>query len=216
MKEHTAKSLVDIYDKLYGMRGEWKHPTKRSNGKPITIGRYGGPTTRNARFVNFIEANIPKEASVHDAGCGRGHLICKLGELGYNVSGSDCAPSLFFQELRDLPAQLVTYEDLRVFGQDRFNVVVSNDVLEHLVNEDAVDKAIADLAFIAKDWLLVSVGTKPAKNFPSVNRSLGIDDLHRVKRAGGWWRDRLNKHMEEIEHHRSRNNWFQFGRVRRS
>lgn len=214
-REHTAESLIDVYDQLYRIQGKKQHPRKVRNGKLITLGRYGDAKSRNSRFTEFIGKHVPAGASIHDAGCGRGYILRSLVEMGYDATGSDCAASLFFQELRDLNAKKVDYADLRVFGEDRFDVVISNDVLEHLVDEDAVAEAIANLAFITKDWLLISVGTGRARNYPSTHRNLDIVDLHRVRRAGGWWRKQITPHMDVVATQETKVNWYQFGRKSR-
>lgn len=213
--KHTTESLIGIYDNLYKIQGKKAHPRKVRDGKPVMIGKYGMATSRNPRFMAFLENIDPKPVTVHDAGCGRGSVLTELLSRGYKATGSDCAESLFSQELKDLPAKCITYDNLREYGEDQFDAVISNDVLEHLVDENAVDRAISNLHFIAKDWLLFSVGTRHARNYPSTHR-LGISDLHQVQHDGGWWRSKFEPYMEEVYHLRTRVNWFQFGRKRRS
>jgi len=213
-ESQTAESLIDLYDRLYEIQGKKTHPYKVRDGSRVVIGRYGEATSRNPRFIDFIKKHIPVGSIIHDAGCGRGYILRELLELGYKASGSDCAASLFFQELRNLPAKKIDYADLRVLGEDRFDVVISNDVLEHLVDEAAVEVAISNLAFITREWLLVSVGTGRARNYPSTH-VLGVQDLHRVRRGGGWWAEKLSKHVESFEHLRTKVNWFDFGRKSR-
>ncbi len=213
-KNHTPDSLIEIYNKLYSFKGGQKHPRKIRDGKAIVLGRYGDATSRNAKFMKFIRQNIPVTSSIHDAGCGRGYILKELLGLGYDASGTDCAESLFSQELKDLPATRVPYSDLTSLGEGRFDVVITNDVLEHLVDEFAVVQAIDNLVSITKDWLLISVGTGRAMNYPSTYRDLGIHDLHTVRRGRGWWKKQFNPYVEIIKEITTKVNWFAFCRKR--
>lgn len=211
----TADSLIALYDRLYALQGKKQHPRKRRGGVPVMIGRYGESIIRNPTFIRFIKEHVPIGSSIHDAGCGRGYILAELLRIGYDATGSDCAASLFYQELKDLPAKMIAYADLQVLGFESFDAVVSNDVLEHLVDEDAVENGIENLVSITKDWLLVSVGTRPVRNYP-VTHDLEVMDLHRVVRGGPWWQKKFSKHVDNVWTHEGRASWFGFGRKRRS
>jgi len=79
----------------------------------------------------------PHGARVLDVGCGSGLLGSRLREMGNTVWGADAAPDIAELATRRLDrfvlVDLTDYERVTaLFGQERFDVIVFADVLEHL------------------------------------------------------------------------------------
>lgn len=171
---------------------------------------YGGMDKRDPFFLDFITENIPPPAKILDASCGRGHLLRELIARGYQAEGTEIAPALLDTDLKGLPVKLKDYESLRNFGKGYFDVVISNDVLEHLVDEEAMKRALMSLCWISKKWILVSVGLGSALNFPKKYRKrLPVNNLHATSKPFKWWKGFLEEYIEpSVVRKRKKNIWF--------
>lgn len=75
----------------------------------------------------------------------------------------------------------------------KFDVVITNDVLEHIPEED-VDEFIARLFRFAKKGVWASFCNRPAKKFfPD-----GVTNLHVTQRPREWWEEKFAKHSKGI------------------
>lgn len=178
-------------------------------------GLYGIFGRRDAYFVEYIKNNVPRGSSVLDAGCGRGLLIRWLTAIGYSIRGTEIADWLVRPggDLFGLPVDLVSYSNLNVYHDNTFDVVISNDVLEHLDCEDDVIRGMSDLARISKKWLLISTGGDRA-SASYATKETGVANLHSIIRPMEWWQDLYQQHcdIDTIEHRAG--SWFFFGRIK--
>ncbi len=203
--------LIKFYDRIY------QAGTVRHHAKGL-MGPYGSHGGRNPWFLKKIaEIHLLPGSSVLDASCGRGHLLKQLLDLGYRARGTEVVKSQFKEgaSLADLPADLVTYDDLASFFPKRsFDLVISNDVLEHMIDEAAVIRAIENLCAISNEWIMISVGCKGAPKYPS---ALGIVfDLHRVRRNPKWWTETMKKYVDDLKvDPRGTGGWWGYGRVKK-
>lgn len=96
----------------------------------------------------------PRDIRVLDWGCGRGRLVARLLEHGYDAYGIDVDPEAVengWALLRD--RGFVAEERLRVFDPERavpfeaagFHAVLSDQVLEHVTSLDSVAEELARL-----------------------------------------------------------------------
>ena len=150
-----------------------------SHATPRTV--YGAFPRRDVQFVNFILEHVAAPSRILDAGCGRGHLMRWLTGLGYDVFGTEIAECLFRPggELFGMPVVRMYYSELGLIADDIYDVVCSNDVIEHVEDKDAAARAMKDLARIAKDYVLLSTGGRKASRCP-FPAELGISNLHSV------------------------------------
>lgn len=164
-----------LYDRIYRAGGV-VHPRKGM------MAPYGAQADRDARFMRYLARVLPAgpglSPRVLDASCGRGHLSHDLLALGYYVVATEVSPWLVEDLRRNLPdVRLLDYGRLRELREESFDAVVSNDVLEHLPEAEAV-QAIDDLARLTRKHLLVSVGLgHGAVKYPEA-LGLGRVDLH--------------------------------------
>ncbi|PNX50200.1 MAG: hypothetical protein BV458_13665 [Thermoplasmata archaeon M9B2D] len=142
---------------------------------------YGAWGKRDGYFVRYIRQNVPKSAKILDASCGRGFLLRWLIADGYDAEGTEIADWLMKPggDLYGLPVSELAYEELHSIPADCYDVVISNDVIEHLASLDAAKEAVGNLARISKRWVLISTGGEKAAACP-FRIELGVSNLHNV------------------------------------
>lgn len=169
-----------------------------------TLSWYGntkGVDRRAKDHENFIRKSVSPPSSILIAGCGRGQLLKSLIANHYAAVGTEIANSVFSTDLKGFPAFKLWYSELsNRFGKASFEVVVSNDVLEHISNdENKVEKAVADLTAISFNKVLFSVGlSKNEIQIPGI----GNWRPHLMVRRAHWWRELFTKYVdfeEEIQ-----------------
>ena len=96
-------------------------------------------------FVTLVK-KIDGVRSICDLGCGNGHIAGRLASLGYNVTGVDASPSGIQIAKRAHPnVEFVeALIDRNLTRLQRFDLVISSDVIEHLYRpSDLLDAASA-------------------------------------------------------------------------
>lgn len=109
---------------------------------------------------------VPKHAQTLDAGCGEGVLSCLMAtERGAHVSAIDYSrPNIDAARQRALslgsPSETIHFEvgdaESLPFGDETFDCVVSNHVLEHIPN---FELGIRELHRVTRDLAIVAVPT---------------------------------------------------------
>lgn|GEM_PF-2625070 len=154
---------------------------------------YGDVSRRDDYFVDFVKNYVAKGSTILDASCGRGHLMKSLISCAYNnVVGTEIAECLLDKDLKGLDVTILPYSKIDSLGENKFDVVISNDVLEHLPDEESVNDALRRLSFISKKWLLISVGIRNARAYCKKYK-LSIPNLHSVRRRRSWWDDTISR-----------------------
>jgi len=198
----TEAELIELYNKLYA-----------------NIENYGRWGERHTTIVSWMVPNIPPGASVLDAGCGRGDLVKKLIEIGYNATGTEVAECLFEEggELATMPALQMSYSELDAMPKGCYEVVISCDVLEHLLDIDMVEQAVRSLVDRSKRYVLFSVGYHRA-GFESARCSkLGIlqslpgHNLHTFQRPPEWWKELFDHYLTSLYSYLDGVSYFFFG-----
>ena len=175
-------------------------------------GKYGAHPIDLGRAVEmwaWITAQLNAPASVIDCSCGRGFLIKLLRDMGLVAEGTEASEYLVENVLKPmgLPVRRLFYAELDTLPAKNWDVVVSNDVLEHLFDEEEVRAALKELARMARRWLCISVGLRQAA------RSLGgkFVFLHHVVRPPEWWLEEVGKVADVVKHYPYHNTYFIFG-----
>ena len=203
-KSKNKDQVADVYDYIYshsmGLRGI-----------------YGGYPWRERYFMEFLLRNVPKGSRIADLGCGRGFLLRWLVKEGYEIFGTEIAPSLFKKggELYGLPVKRMKYEELVKIKKDSFDAVISNDVIEHVPTTEDVENALINFSRISRKYVLLSSGGMKASRNPFA-KELGPGQLHTVIKPKTWWKEIFTKYFElskEIELPGDRS-YFLFGRVK--
>ena len=178
-------------------------------------GLYGLYGRRDQPFVTYIRENVPPSASIFDASCGRGTLLRWLIAEGYDASGSEIADFLLNPggDLYGMPVELMSYEELWKKPDNLYDVVVSNDVIEHLKDEDVVNDALSELSRISKKWLLISTGGTRDAWFP-FSHVFKDGKLHNVIKEESWWKETVGKYMDIDKEDRVSHSLFYFGTIK--
>ena len=94
-------------------------------------------------------------ASVLDVGCGGGDTLAALAATGrYTLAGCDVSDAALELARRRVPgARLLALDVQRAALDERFDLVLSVQVVEHLPDDEA---ALAHMARMARRWVLVS------------------------------------------------------------
>lgn len=205
-REKQRRQLIEVYNILY----QEKHATHPVKG---LLELYGSHDNRDRFFLNYLESRIFRRAKVLDASCGRGHLLRSLIEYGYEAFGTEVADVLFESDLKKLPVKKLAYHELRELGKESFDVVISNDVLEHLQDVEAVREGISNLCYVSRRFVLISVGVKAASKYPTAIPKVGrvLKSLHCVQRPPEWWKDMLSDFIALEQAFRAGSSWYGFG-----
>ncbi|UCG53537.1 MAG: methyltransferase domain-containing protein [Candidatus Latescibacterota bacterium] len=163
-------------------------------------GRYGDHSQRDVQILQYVEKVFPKpeRQRILDASCGRGHLLQELLRRGFDARGTEIVPLLLERDLKHFPVTIKGYHELRDFGEGAFDMVISSDVLEHLLSEKMVREAVENLCFISKRYVVISTGLRPARTFPAHVPAVKkiTPDLHFFLRRATWWREFLSKYID--------------------
>lgn len=169
-------------------------------------GDYGNKENRRIRHEKhreFINKYADPKDHILVTGCGRGELVRMLVEDGYLTHGTEISEYVLANYLGDLDCFKLFYSELRTLYNDSYEVVVSNDVLEHLNNEFEAEDAIKHFARISTKYVLFSIGV-----------GLKPQIFHPLVRPVGWWRSLVEKYLTIVGEDFFKNSQFFFCKVK--
>lgn len=125
---------------------------------------YLHPKHRIMNYHQFFINNIKKGDKVLDLGCGNGALTYDLGEKASSVVGIDLNEKNIQTARREYGRENIKYiigDITRDFSNQRFDVIILSNVLEHIKNRLAFLESIRPLApkiiirvpMINRDWI---------------------------------------------------------------
>ena len=133
------------------------------------------------KFYHFAAQFVPG-AKVADIGCGSGHGCAILSESGAaGVWGADVSRhSLDFARKRfgsiaRFSEQGIT--SLKDFEDDFFDVTISSEVLEHILEYGKEDEAVAELKRVTRSGGIVIIGTPNSELAPDHGFPFEVIDL---------------------------------------
>ena len=187
-KGKNIKNFMNFKSGLYKINDE---ELEKIYQKYDTIGTER-MTDLNKRSVGYILKNLYNESStILDVGCGKGYLLKKLKNSGYQVTGADLFddPGNFEFSYMKVNAQKLPFSD------KSFDIVISTHTLEHIIN---IREAAGELKRVAGKQVIVVV---PCQRFnfytldhhlhffPKKEMMEGLMDMqmHTVKKMGGDW-----------------------------
>jgi len=111
------------------------------------------PAKQADERITAISCIIPPDvATILDAGCGNGLITNALADQ-YQISGIDTSSEAL--TYLKVPALQASITDIP-FADQTFDLVMSNEVLEHLGKSDFI-KAISELKRVAQKYVIISV-----------------------------------------------------------
>jgi SAM-dependent methyltransferase len=189
----------EVYERLYAA-GRVPSPDKKRG----LMDPYGSHENRDREFLKFLGRKYKDgdQPRVLDASAGRGHLSVALAHRGYEVEATEYVQSAYDAlPVPPLKAKhLLTYGELGQLPERSFDVVISNDVLEHLPADEA-KPALAALARLSRLFLLVSVGVGFGALKYTTGLGMGKLDLHLHCPGAPWWRKALAEIGREVWWH---------------
>lgn len=190
---------VELYNYIY------------SHALPEARGLYGRAGHRDRFFVKFIVENTTK-GSVIDLGCGRGTLLRWLRAKGYKTFGTEIADWLLspYGDLYGLLVKNLSYEQLDQLQDNTYDIVISNDVIEHIDSEDLVISSLSHMARISKKYVLVSTGGWRAAHCP-FPKETEVQNLHTIVKPPEWWREVYCSQCDLQEEYFLAGSYFFFG-----
>ena len=125
------------YRKALFQRYQSTHYAPRSDLSPIGIQKVAN------RYKYFLGPYLPqkKEASILEVGCGGGGFLPLCEQLGYTkVQAMDIAPEnvAFCHERGFTYVQCAEASNFLSQSQDRFDLIVLSDVLEHMTKDEVI------------------------------------------------------------------------------
>ncbi len=102
-------------------------------GNPSFVWRFG-----QDRRLNLIRNYAPLEdARILDIGCGLGVYVRKFREFSHRVNGIDIDAKRLREGARTTPGLLLSASETLPFRSDVFDVIVLNEVIEHVRDDSA-------------------------------------------------------------------------------
>ena len=170
----------------------------------------GNPLYRRlmAGFHHALDELVEQSGAttIHEVGCGEGHLSLHLAARGLDVRGSDFSQQVIEQARanaqehgRDVPFKAASVYDLTP-EEDGAELVVCCETLEHL---DDPRKALHVLRTLARPWLIASVPREPLWRALNMARGKYLRDLGNTPGHLNHWSTRafvrmLQEHMAVI------------------
>lgn len=167
------------YDKIW--EGGWNDNT-----------RYGPACRHRRRIVGNLIQRVP-HARILDLGCGDGSLIAELSQhIKAEFTGADISGPAIEIARRNVPQATFQQLDLSATSlPGRYDVVVLSEVLEHIEDDEAVLRQVADAA----PHVIISVPGGPADK---VDRRYG----HFRNYAGNLLREKLERTGFDVIYYR--------------
>ena len=111
----------------------------------VSFDRFSQYWWSNRFYAMLVRKHGPASGRVLEIGCGLGHLLGWLVDQ-YEVYGTDINPWALIEACRNVPRGrflLVSAEELEVFPDKVFQVVIAKHVVEHLENPEAAISEIS-------------------------------------------------------------------------
>ncbi|MCK4724596.1 MAG: methyltransferase domain-containing protein [Anaerolineales bacterium] len=138
----------------------------------VSFKRFSQYWWSNRYYAKLVRKNGPHSGRVLEIGCGLGHLLGWLVDQ-YDVYGTDINPWALYEASKNVPEGiflLLSAEDLGVFPDQTFQVVISKHVVEHLSDPES---AIAEISRVLVPGGLLLLATP---NTASIARSVKKDE----------------------------------------
>lgn len=144
----------------------------------------------SCRFGSEV-ANRLGVNTVLDAGAGNGGLIRLLRQEGFSAYGVELSQKEVEEDALDLLSkgwiEVGSLADIS-FENDQFDLVISGDVLEHVLPTQ-IDTVVSEIVRVSKRHIFLSISQKKSKISTSSGRN-----IHTLLRPRDWWEATFKKH----------------------
>jgi SAM-dependent methyltransferase len=158
----------------------------------VSFDRFSQYWWSNRYYAMLVRKHGPPFGRVLEMGCGMGHLLGWLvGQ--YDVFGTDINPWALIQACKNVPLGrylLLSAEDLSVFPDKIFNVVIAKHIVEHLVNPQNAISEISRVLAPGGLFLLATPNTDSLARPVKREKWIGYQDpTHISLRSPSEWLD---------------------------
>ncbi len=149
-------------------------------------------------FEDITAILLPVKTEIQSAfeiGCGEGYVANHIYHMGIPITGADLSSRIIEianKKYPDIRFSVLSIYDLKVL-QGRYDLVIANEVFEHLSNPDS---AIEEVKKITNKYILISVPNEPYFRIANICR------LKYLKKAGNtpghinhWSKNQLKKFL---------------------
>jgi SAM-dependent methyltransferase len=164
MVEEQMKDPRQVFDDTYFHRDTYEK---------VSFGKYSQYWWSNRYYANLARKYGPQHGNVLEVGCGLGHLLAWLTDR-FQVFGGDINIHALEEARRNVPQGqfiLLSAENLGVFPEAFFDIVISKHVVEHLPDPE---RAIAEASRLLAPGGLFLMATP------------NLDSPMRVLKKGAW------------------------------
>lgn len=144
----------------------------------VSFERYSQYWWSNRYYAKLVRKNRPPAGRALEIGCGLGHLLGWLVDY-YDIYGTDINPWALYEATKNVPEGkffLMSAEDLGVFPDEIFQVVISKHVVEHLPDPDCAIAEISRVLVPGGLLLLVTPNTASIARSVKKNEWIGYQD----------------------------------------
>ncbi len=149
-------------------------------------------------FSDLNSILSPVKAEIQTAlevGCGEGYVSEFLYELGIPVEGTDVSPRIIEIAKKNHPH--IEFSVLSIYDLDmikkRYDLVVANEVLEHLMKPD---EAIEKMKIISRKYIMISVPNEPYFRIANIIRLKYLCDAGNTPgHINHWSKSQLKKFL---------------------
>lgn len=198
----------DLYEKLY--QTGYHNDLTLSHTKKLFpyLKEVDGGYKKNKWIPSFLRKKRYSDKSVKilDVGCSHGLAVEQLIKMGYDAYGIDVSnTAINYCRDRGLTTCMVGSATDIPFEDNFFDIIISTDVLEHLLIED-VEKTVSEFKRVVKGYCLLGIACDkesnevPLENVKNTfNAYLDLDTLHTtIIDPKEWDKAFLNKGFEKV------------------
>ena len=133
--------------------------------------------------------------SAFEIGCGEGYITNHVHHMGIQIAGADISPRIIEIAIKNFPDinfSVLSIYDLNTIGS-RFDLVIANEVFEHLSNTDS---AIEEVKKIANKYILISVPNEPYFSIANILRLKYLKDAGNTPgHINNWSKNQFEKYL---------------------
>ena len=131
---------------------------------------FGGKIKKLGKFTSYMEEWKP--SSLLDYGCGKGTILQHLKNTYPDTNITDYDPAVSY--FADMP-------------EGKFDVVFSNDVLEH-IEPEFVNDVLKHIDSLAEKYIWLRIDSMPARKILADGRN-----AHLIQKGENWWLRKINQ-----------------------